>query len=170
MLYYYNMTEYIVVYTDGSCLYNQNKINKKGGYGVFFKDNDPRNVSIKLTGDKITNQVAELSACIHAIEIIQSTEDLKKKKILIKTDSMYCINSMIIWCNNWKKNNWKKSNGDIIENLELMKKLYEYSVKYNIQYQHIRAHKKEPNKNDVNYNDWYGNMMADKLATDASIL
>lgn len=163
------MTEYIVVYTDGSCMNNQNKFNKKGGYGIFFKDDDIRNTSIKLTGDKITNQVAELTACIHAIELIKSTENLDKKKILIKTDSMYCINSITKWCKNWQKNNWKKSNGDIIENLDLMKKLYEYSITLNIEYQHIRAHKKEPNKNDNEYNDWYGNMMADKLATSASI-
>ncbi len=158
----------VTVYTDGSCLNNQNKFNRKGGYGVFFGDNDPRNKSIKLIGDKITNQVAEITACICAIETlinINITND-----IIIKTDSMYTINCITKWFEGWKKKGWKKANGDSVENLDLLIKLYDYTKKYNVKYVHVRAHKDAPSKDDKSYEDWYGNMMADKLATDASLL
>ena len=33
---------------------------------------------------------------------------------------------------------------------------------------HVKAHKDEPSKDSKDYFKWYGNMMADKLATRAS--
>ena len=49
--------EPLYIYIDGSCLNNQSKKNKCGGYGVFFGDNDPRNVSKYLEHHKITNNI-----------------------------------------------------------------------------------------------------------------
>ena len=47
-----------------------------------------------------------------------------------------------------------------------VEKLYEYYCSYPISFQHIRSHQKEPvDKNSDEYRHWYGNMMADKLAT-----
>ena len=147
----------IVIYTDGACL-NNGKKNSMGGYGVFFGDNDIRNKSMKLTGNKITNQVAELTAILCAIEIVMT------ENIIIKTDSMYCINCITKWAPNWKKNGWVRGTG-MIENLELIKQLYEYTIEFDIKYVHIRAHTKEPHKDSASYNDWYGNMQADMLAS-----
>ena len=42
-----------IIFTDGSSLNNQNKKLRKGGYGVFFGDNDKRNISKKLKGKKL---------------------------------------------------------------------------------------------------------------------
>jgi ribonuclease HI len=159
--------EKIIIYTDGACRDNQDKINRRGGYGVFFGDNDKRNKSIKLTGDKITNQVAELTACICAVETFINNND-KILPIIIKTDSMYTINCITKWYNSWENNKWKKSDGKPVDNLELIKKLHNYYRIYDIEFIHIKAHKKEPKKTDNNYNDWYGNMMADKLATEGA--
>ena len=158
------------VYTDGACTNNQHKNIRKGGYGVFFGNNDVRNCSIKLTGDKITNQVAELSACLCAIEtIVNNNNAIKIPSIIIKTDSMYSINCITKWYNAWEKNKWKKSDGKPVDNLELIQKLHFYVSTHNIKLIHVRAHKEEPSKDDPNYDDWYGNMMADKLANDACI-
>jgi ribonuclease HI len=159
----------IIVYTDGSTLNNQHKGHRKGGIGVFFGDNDSRNKSIKLiesSTNKVTNQVAEISACIEAIESINKDTF---KSILIKSDSMYTINCITKWCKTWEKKGWKKSDGKIIENLELIQKLYKYSNDYNVKYEHIKAHKSQPPLDSPKYADWYGNMMADKLATSASM-
>lgn len=93
-----------IIFTDGSTLNNQNKKYRKGGYGVFFGDNDKRNISKKLVGSKITNQVAELTACIEAIKVADKT-----KNIIIYTDSMYIVNSINKWCKGWEKNNWINS-------------------------------------------------------------
>jgi ribonuclease HI len=158
-----------IVYTDGSTLNNQHKGNRKGGIGVFFGDNDIRNKSISLVEsdtNKVTNQVSELTACIVAVETIIC--DKNHNNILICTDSMYTINCITKWCKKWKTNNWKKSDGKDVENVELISKLYDYYDNYNIKFKHIKAHKTEPSKDSPIYNEWYGNMMADKLATNAS--
>ena len=163
----------IVIYTDGSSLNNQCKGKRRGGIGIYFGIDDIRNQSIPLIEsdtNKVTNQVAELTACIVAIEnvIYDKVYMDTKYSILICTDSMYTVNCITKWCKNWEKNNWKKSNGIIIENLELIKTLYSYYKKYTIKFKHITAHKTEPPKSSPSYNDWYGNMMADMYATNAS--
>jgi ribonuclease HI len=40
------------IFTDGSCI-NNGKKNSKGGIGVFFGDNDTKNVSQELTCEKM---------------------------------------------------------------------------------------------------------------------
>lgn len=158
----------MIIYTDGACK-NNGKSNRKGGCGVFFGDNNNMqsnkidNISVKLDGPKITNQVAELTACILAIEKI--IPDINEE-IIIKTDSMYTINCVNTWFEGWKKRGWKKADGKPVDNLELIKTLHNYVKTYNIKLVHVRAHKDEPPKTDPTYNDWYGNMMADKLATE----
>ena len=84
----------IIVYTDGACI-NNGKKNAKAGYGVFFGDMDSRNKSVPIIEGKITNQVAELSAIIDAVETIITTDD--KTNIIIKTDSRYCIDCVTKW-------------------------------------------------------------------------
>jgi ribonuclease HI len=176
----------MIIYTDGACKNNHNNNNIRiGGYGVFFGDNDNNNpkienISAKLEGPKITNQVAELTACIKAIEklvenkIINATHNNNnidpKGHIIIKTDSMYTINCIDNWFDGWKKKGWKKADGKPVDNLELIQKLHEYKILYNVKFIHVRAHKSEPPKYDESYADWYGNMMADKLATNGCTL
>ena len=67
-----------------------------------------------------------------------------------------------------KKNNWQrnvKGKNKPIKNLDIIKKIRFYSDKYKIIFKHIKSHKMEPkNKNSLEYRDWYGNNMADKLA------
>ncbi len=162
----------MIIYTDGACKNNQNKNIRTAGCGVYFAENNNDlqidNISIKLEGSKQTNQVAELTACILAIEKIVSlnvTED-----IIIKTDSMYTINCINTWFEGWKKRGWKKADGKPVDNLELIKQLHNYVKTYNIKMCHVRAHKEEPPKDDPNYNDWYGNMMADKLASEGALI
>jgi len=161
----------ICIFTDGSSLNNQKKGNRRGGVGVFFGDNDTRNISIPLKesdNNKVTNQVTELLACIKGIETINSTSESSDCQVVIYTDSMYVVNMMTKWAINWEKNNWTKSDGKIVDNLELVKKLYSYSQIGNILFKHVRSHMKEPNKNDPRYKIWYGTDKADKLAVAAA--
>tara|TARA_B110000977_G_scaffold152114_1_gene193104 strand:+ start:787 stop:1341 length:555 start_codon:yes stop_codon:yes gene_type:complete len=172
-----NKNNDICVFTDGSALNNQSKDKSKtrAGVGVFFGESDKRNISFSLNKKKNgkyiykkTNQVAEVLAIIMGIETVINTELLKKRKIIIYTDSMYCINIITKWAKNWEKNSWKKSNGKIVENIELIKKMYYLAVNLKVRMVHVKAHKKEPKKDNSSYFTWYGNMMADKLATSAS--
>ncbi len=162
----------MIIYTDGACKNNQNKFKRTAGCGVYFGENieNLNNISIKLDGPKQTNQVAELTACILGIEELinkSKNNNYNMKDIIIKTDSMYTINCINTWFEGWKKRGWRKADGKSVDNLELIQKLHFYVTTHNIKLIHVRAHKEEPNKDDPNYDDWYGNMMADKLASDA---
>lgn len=153
------------IFTDGSSLNNQCAEKRVGGMGAYFGDNDKRNVSEPLLKNA-TNQRAELKACILALKKCKDNLD---NEINIYTDSKYVIGCMTEWIDNWIKNDWKKSDGKEIKNLKLIKKLHLLikKRKANVNFYHVRAHKKQP-LDPEKYKLWYGNMMADKLATDAA--
>jgi ribonuclease HI len=159
------------VFTDGSCL-NNGKKNSTGAIGIFFSDDDPDNCgqAIENDGNKITNQTMELIACIQAFRIIDQKiiNGLKIKIIYIYTDSTYIINCINKWYTQWEKNQWKTSKGKDVENKDLIKALYELKNKYIVIFKHIRSHKDPPDIYSEEYKFWYGNYMADKLATEAS--
>ena len=159
----------IKIFTDGSSLNNNKSDNRSGGIGVFFGINDPRNISKKLDTDKITNQVAELLACYQGILTLITSQSVNNKKIYVYTDSKYLIDSITKYAIDWEKNNWKKKKNKEISNLDLIKKIYYLYQNINIKFKHINSHQKEPkDKNSKEYKLWFGNMMADKLATDAA--
>lgn len=56
---------HVVVYTDGACS-NNGHANAKAGIGVWWGENDPRNISEPLTG-RPTNNRAEIWAAVKAI-------------------------------------------------------------------------------------------------------
>jgi ribonuclease HI len=166
-----NNQTHLNIFTDGAVPNNQGT-NRKGGVGVFFGIGDPRNISfgMKETSErKITNQVCELKACVMGLETVISTEKIANKTITIYTDSMYIVNSMGLWAKSWEKNGWKKSTGALIENEALIKQLYYLTVNLQVKYKYTRAHSVAPSDtHSIQYYEWYGNHMADKLATNAA--
>lgn len=58
------------VYTDGSCI-NNGKENAIAGIGIYFGENDVRNVSQRVIG-KQSNNTGELGAIYHLYDIIES--------------------------------------------------------------------------------------------------
>ncbi len=141
------------VYTDGACI-NNGKKNAKAGIGIYFGENDKRNVSKRVEG-KQTNNTAELTAIIETYKIIK--KDIKlKKNIVIFTDSEYALKCLKSYGKKLDLNDWK----DEIPNKELVKELYtSYKNIKNVEFRHIRAH---TGKNDIHS---IGNDNADKLAT-----
>lgn len=105
---------YAVVYTDGASS-NNGKSHARAGYGVYWGDNDPRNVSARLKGERQTNQRAEAMAVLHVLE---KTKD-SRQPLEIRTDSQYVINASTVWCKNWIKKNWVASNGKEVQNRDL---------------------------------------------------
>lgn len=151
----------VIIFTDGSCKGPSGQ--KRAGCGVFFPKYEKYNISYKIRRGNITNQVAELKACVKGIEKVLSK--IVFFKIVIYTDSMYLINSITSWADKWKENKWKKSNGEDVLNIKLIKKLYFYYKNLNIEFFHVKAHLNEPeNKNTEDYKIWYGNFKADELA------
>ncbi|GAA5796749.1 hypothetical protein HPULCUR_002124 [Helicostylum pulchrum] len=107
-----------VVYTDGASS-NNGKAHARAGYGVYWGDNDPRNASVRLDGEKQTNQRAEASAVNHALEQSQGGTELLE----IMTDSMYVINAATVWSKKWAKNEWKSTNRAEVQNRDLFERM-----------------------------------------------
>ncbi|KAG8979847.1 hypothetical protein FRB90_007877, partial [Tulasnella sp. 427] len=77
--------EWITAYTDGACRGN-GAAGAVAGVGVWYGDNDPRNVSERCPGAQ-TNNRAELIAIIRCLEMdLEPTQQL-----LIKSDSKYAM-------------------------------------------------------------------------------
>ena len=145
----------LYVYTDGSCINNGSK-NAKAGIGIFFSKKDPRNLSRELIGENLTNNIAELTAIIEAINLIKK-EPFKNK--IIVTDSEYAIKCTTTYGKKLEANNWlTATKKETPPNLELVKEVYRLTNKYNIQYQHIDAHTGLKDRHSI------GNENADLLA------
>jgi ribonuclease HI len=165
-----------VVFTDGACTSNGRK-NPCGGIGVFYGDSDPRNVSEELMSalkkifkninfGKPTNNKAELTAILWAL--ISSITDLNnKKKLKIYSDSRYSIDCLTKWYKAWEKNDWKNSKGSPVLNKEIIQGCLEIikGRESQISFIHVRSHQTKPPSNNPKYFEWYGNHMADILAT-----
>lgn len=143
------------VYTDGSAI-NNGGITAVGGSGVWFGENHPYNISVKLNGKCPTNQRAELNAINLALEVIHNelclAADVRNDSdvdVTIVSDSLYAIN---VLTKQWKA----KDNLDLVEKgWDLIKKCK------GIKFQHVKAHTSGTDIHSV------GNRGADKLANAA---
>lgn len=143
------------VYTDGSCS-NNGKADAEAGIGIYFGENDNRNVSRRVIG-KQSNNTAELGAILHLYDIIEN-DILNGKKIGIVSDSEYAIRCATTYGKKCHAEGWKKD----IPNKDIVKKIFEvYNNKSNIKFLHIMAHTE---KTDIHS---LGNDAADKLANQA---
>lgn len=107
----------IRIYTDGSSLAN-GQANAWGGVGVYFGSGDKRNISEPLQGSKQTNQRAELTAMVRALEVAP-----KDRRIIIVSDSKYAIDCVTDWFHNWQKNGWVNAARKPVENKDLVQKI-----------------------------------------------
>ncbi|KAI0454416.1 ribonuclease H-like domain-containing protein [Xylaria acuta] len=77
-----------------------------------------RNVSERLEGETQTNQRAELTAVVRALELSKDNPTIR-----IFTDSKYTIDCSINWYKAWERNSWRKPNGDDVLNQDLVKQI-----------------------------------------------
>lgn len=142
----------ILVFTDGACS-NNGKINAKAGIGIYFSENDERNLSKRLDG-KQSNNAAELTAIITVFEIL-TTEIYNNIPVRIATDSEYSIRCCTTYGKKCEEKNWKQD----IPNKELVYIAYTlFKNNSNVTLQHVDAH---TGKTDIFS---VGNDHADKLA------
>ena len=71
-------------------------------------DSLDRNISEHLPGEVQTNQRAELTAIMRALQTVDSTEN-----VVIYSDSSYSIKCVTDWFHGWRKKNWMTSNGPV---------------------------------------------------------
>ena len=150
----------IEIYTDGSAK-NNGAENNCGGYGVCVikhdneSDTDGRIVLLKASKSiNTTNNREELKAIITALQLTQI--QYKDEKCVIKSDSAYCVNMINDWIYQWNKNNWTRYKNQPIENLDLVKEIWEYlKIEWpNFTIEKVKGH-----------NNILGNEVADYLAT-----
>ncbi|KZF20742.1 ribonuclease H-like protein [Xylona heveae TC161] len=144
------------IYTDGSSL--GNGINGAlAGVGVYFGSGDSRNISEALVGPRQTNQRAELTAILRALEIAP-----KHRDVTIFTDSRYSIDCVTVWYINWRRNNWQTSQKKPVENRDLIEAILSNieernALKVQTLFHWLKGHA-----------DHEGNIEADKLAVNGA--
>jgi ribonuclease HI len=131
----------LVINTDGSAFRN-GKQDAIAGVGVYFVCRDiksvlqpsaqflfyraqgeqsrdtltqRRNIGVPLGKGKQTNQRAELTAILLALEKAPADRD-----VLIRSDSKYAINCVTDWGYKWAHRSWRKPAGIVMENMDII--------------------------------------------------
>lgn len=120
--------EPVVIFTDGACPSNGQGATVAGA-GVWFGDDDPRNLSERVPG-MATNNRAEMWAAIRALEAVSS-----EPWVRIVTDSQLLVNSMTVWLPKWQSKNFKG-----VSNVDLIQRLLELSSNRRIEWQYTPGH------------------------------
>lgn len=147
---YADATDYYV-YTDGACTCNGRE-GAKSGIGVFFGEDDPRNVSRRI-GGKQTNNTAELSAVLEAYRSIKD-DVATGKRVVIVSDSEYVLRCVTTFGARCAREGWVKK----MPNRALVRAAYEAFVDTGVRFMHVRAHTGRTDEHSI------GNAHADRLA------
>ena len=153
------------IFADGACSDN-GKRNAKAGYGVHVYKDPQYDRSVRLLPtEPQTNNRAELHAIQAALDLIDQHDGKWSKDhtgYKIWSDSEYSIHCLTKWASGWRRNNWKKSDGGLIQNIDLIKPIYERLARMpRVTLQHVRAHQAAL-QSEFPFD---GNHRADQLAT-----
>ena len=120
----------VEIFTDGSTKGNGKKENCGGAGLTVLKPDSVEKAGFRIDyiwsiqENNTTNNRMELTALLKALELSQTK--YKDEKCIIKSDSAYCVNIFNEWIYIWNKNNWTRYKNQPIENLDLVKQLWEY--------------------------------------------
>ncbi|XP_057369829.1 uncharacterized protein LOC130690963 [Daphnia carinata] len=90
---------------------------KQMGYGVFFGENDSKNVS------KIEPRTCNATLIIAAITAIQQAKKHGIERLMIHTNSEYLLKFIDEWAVPWLENSWSKSRRKLALNVPLWRNL-----------------------------------------------
>ena len=135
----------IKLYTDGATS-NNGKDGAHGGWAFAILEDDKITNAYygPITGDKITNNVAELSAVMMGLRAIMGSfpERVRANEpIEIYSDSAYfcnCIKDK--WYVNWQQNGWINSKKQPVENRELWEEILRLLSCGNISVNKVKGH------------------------------
>lgn len=147
-------------YTDGAAtmVKKNGKYLREAGGWAFIKLENNKIISEQSGGCPLTtNNEMELYAIYASVRDFNDTSN-ENDEIEICSDSSYCINIFTQWASGWKRRGWRKSDGKTIENLELIKAIWDLIQPINIQFRKVKGHSKDKL-----------NQKADKLAVSAKI-
>ena len=118
------------IFTDGCCLNNGNAAQDPeakpvlGGYGIHFPTlpNEWDLYGALASGEPHTNQKAELTAVIRALQIVRRRK-LPCDKISIFTDSKYAVQGLNEWIPIWRSNGYLTAKKRAVVNADLFRSL-----------------------------------------------
>ena len=119
------------IYTDGACSGNPGP----GGWAAIILVDDKIENEISGSESVTTNNKMELLAPIKAIQKFK-----KKSEISIYTDSTYVKDGITMWIKKWEKNGRKTASKKPVKNIELWKKLNDFSSKHSIKWIWVKGH------------------------------
>ena len=160
------------IFTDGACSDNGRR-GARGGFGVHFysKKSSGLDVCMPLAkSEPQTNNRGELRAIQAALDVLETHRlewDKDFEEYCIWSDSEYSIHCLTKWATSWRRNGWRKGDGGLIQNIDLIKPVYEKLVRMRgVRLQHVRAHQRGREK-EFPYD---GNTEADRLARESITL
>lgn len=155
----------IVIFTDGAASMNlvNGEYQRGNGGSAMAIINDKEEIEYSASKHfyNTTNNYCELYAILMALSYC-SVNYSKDNIFEINSDSAYCVNMLKEngWIYSWAKNGWTRGKKrEPIENLELIKQIWNYMQELNIKFVKIKGH--SGNK------DW--NDYVDKLAVKAKM-
>lgn len=138
-------------YVDGACSFNGTKKSiASWAFVILDNQNDiiiEKN-NIILNG---TNNIAELTAINESILSYKTLNT--SEKIIIYSDSAYCVNGLTSWIKKWEQNGWKKNNNILIKNKDLWIEINK-NINNNILIEKIFGHFKDNNEQHRKWNDY----------------
>ena len=119
-----------ILWTDGSAVPNPGR----GGYAVIMEQEGGLGEPVVLGREEgSTNIRMEGKAMIAAIRYAG------EEGCEIHSDSEFWINVLTKWADGWKAQGWRKSRGEI-QNLDIVKELYELYHKYPVKLVWVQGH------------------------------
>ena len=141
----------VSLYTDGGCIGNPGPA---GWAFVVVAEGKAIYASSRHLGN-CTNNIAEVSAAIGALEALTGRTDLK---LTVYSDAKYVVDGISSWIVGWKRKGWKNAAGEPVANRPLWEKLDALASTFpSIAWKWVKGH------NGDRFNE-----MADQLANKAA--
>lgn len=152
-----------IYYSDGACSGNPGP----GGWGlvsilnyVSYNGEEDIKTIIPIVmesycgqEENTTNNRMEMQAVLKCMELAAADPD---NNYICYSDSAYVVNMCNDWIRKWAQNGWQNSKKQTVENLDLVKKIYNYLNTDFFNFQLVKC---------VGHSGVLGNELADALAT-----
>ena len=155
------MSGMVRFYTDGA-VHNNGRATV-GGI-AYYSPGIPYRRAYKVSGASVTNNICELMAIEYAI-MYAIHNGIRSMEIM--TDSVYAMKCLTVWYPAWLESGWLNSRKKPVENQDIIKRILALHDLVEVNYHHVSAHRREPDKKSEWWMNWHGNNVVDKLATEA---
>jgi len=131
----------LVCFTDGACSAN-GQAGARAAYAVVWPDAPAYDVAARLSGSVQTNNRAEYTAALAALQSAERRDPKRRLPLTIYSDSKLLIDSVTKWMAAWKRRGWRKSDGDVVANADLLQALDEAIARRSggVKWVHVAAH------------------------------